>query len=253
MITLSLHRSVRWSLGAGVLVLALGAGALLPGSAAAATSYSVLQINICNSGKADCYTGRATAQAGDLVKARKPSVVTVNEMCASDLGPIRDKTGYSDMNTFTQSGSQTCKNGSAYGNALLFPSGTSVGEPQRLTYNSQDSQTELRTLICAPANGVTVCVTHLSNHSAKSDQATQMKDVVGGYARQGPTVLGGDWNMAYGGNPNAQNYVPAGMFRKGDGSVQHIMASSAHFGFTSTRVMKLDWTDHPGLQVYLTR
>ncbi|MGH3939078.1 MAG: endonuclease/exonuclease/phosphatase family protein [Pseudonocardiaceae bacterium] len=230
--------------------LTLGANILSP-AAAAATSYSVLQINICNSGHADCYTGRATTRAGDLIKARTPSVVTMNEMCAADLEPIREKTGYTGV--FTQSGSQTCANGSAYGNALLFPAGSTITTPYRLTYNSQNSHTEHRTLTCAQANGVTACVTHLSNLSAKTDQAAKMKEVVGDYARQGPTVLGGDWNMKYNGNPNAQDYVPAGMFRKGDGGVQHVMASNGHFGFTETRTMQLDWTDHPALQVYLTR
>lgn len=251
MVILSRHRSIlRGFVCAGALTL--GASALAPGAAVAATPYSVLQINICNSGHAaDCYTGQATTRAGDLINARKPSVVTMNEMCESDLGPIRQRTGYHSV--FTQSGSQTCTNGSAFGNALLFPVATSPGTPYRLTYNSQNDHTELRTLTCVPASGVTACVTHLSTGSAKDDQAAKMKDIVGGYSRQGPTVLGGDWNMTYSGNPNAQDYVPAEMFRKGDGSVQHIMASSAHFGFTSTRVMKLDWTDHPGLQVYLTR
>ena len=231
--------------------LAFGVSTIVPGSAVAATPYSVLQINICNSGYADCYSGEATTQAGDLINARAPSVVTANEMCASDQEPIRVRTGYAGV--FTQSGSQTCTNGSAYGNALLFQAGTSIGTPYRLTYNSQNDHTELRTLTCAPAAGVTACVTHLSNRSAKSDQAATMKSVVGDYARGGPTVLGGDWNMAYKGDPDAQDYVPAGMFRKGDGGVQHVMASKAHFGFTRTRIMRLDWTDHPGLQVYLAR
>ncbi|MGH3928311.1 MAG: endonuclease/exonuclease/phosphatase family protein, partial [Pseudonocardiaceae bacterium] len=232
--------------------LALGVSALAPGSVAAAEPYSVLQINICNSGhNTDCYSGEATTRAGDLINARKPSVVTVNEMCASDLGPIRERTGYHGV--FTQSGSRTCTNGRlAYGNAVLFPAGTSVGTPYPpLTYDDQNSNVELRTLRCVPAAGVTTCVTHLTNDSGfASKQAREMKDVVGDYARQGPTVLGGDWNITY---PNAQDYVPAGMFRKGDGDVQHVMATSAHFGFTRTRVMNLDWTDHPALQVYLTR
>jgi hypothetical protein len=209
-------------------------------------------MNICNSGYAhECYTGRATDGAADLISARTPSVVTVNEMCESDLGPIRTRTGYTG--TFTQSGTQTCINGTPYGNAILFPAGTSVGTPERLTYRAQSSHTELRTLTCVPAGGVTACVTHLAPTSVKAAQAAEMRDAVGPRAGQGATVLGGDWNMAYGGNPNAQDYVPAGMFRQGDGAVQHVLASSAHFTFVSTRVMQLDWTDHPALQVYLTR
>ena len=242
--------------------LALGISTVATGSAAAASPYSVLQINICNSGHTKCYTGDATARAGDLIKARSPSVVTVNEMCASDGEPIRERTGYAGV--FTQSGSQTCTDGSAYGNALLFPAGTSVGMPFQFTYDANPAyakgddppEVERRTLTCAPAAGITACVTHLSDDpSFKSDQAAEMEGVVGKYASAGPTLLGGDWNMTHGGDPDdAQDYVPTGMFRKGDGDVQHVMASSAHFGFTSTRVMVLDdWTNHPGLQVYLTR
>ena len=240
--------ALRWL---SVGVLALGLSGLLPGAARAAISYSVLQINICNSGYAGCYTGRATEQTPELINARTPSVVTVNEICESDLGTIQSRTGYAGL--FTQSGTQLCKNGSAYGNAILFPAGTSVGTPERITYSAQDAQTELRTLTCVPAAGVTVCVTHLATTSVKTDQAAQMKDVVGAHAGQGATVLGGDWNMTYGGNPNAQDFVPSGMFRKGDSNVQHIVSSSAHFTLVSTRVMDLNWTDHDALQVYLTR
>lgn len=255
MVTLSQHRSLfRGLICAGALTL--GASALAPGSVAAmptdGPSYSVLQINICNSGRnLDCYTGQATGRAGDLIEVRQPSVVTINEVCHSDLGPIRKRTGYHGV--FTQAGSQTCTNGSPYGNALLFPAGTIVGKPYRLIYNHQSDHTELRTLTCAPAAGVTACVTHLSTSGVKSAQAAQMKDIVGDYARQGPTVLGGDWNIKHDGHPNAEEFVPAGMFRKSDGDVQHIMASSAHFNYAKTRVLDLDWTDHPALQVYLTR
>jgi hypothetical protein len=243
--------TLRW-LCAGALAVVLALGGLPPGAARAAASYSVLQVNICNGGHdRACYTGRASEGTGDLINARTPSVVTVNEMCASDLEPIRIRTGYAGV--FTQSGSQTCTDGTAYGNAILFPAGTSVGTPERLTYQSQSSRTELRTLTCVPAAEVTACVTHLSPNPVKADQGAEMRDAVGPHAGRGATVLGGDWNMTYGGTPNAQDYVPAGMFREDDGAVQHVIASSAHFGFERTQVIELDWTDHPAMQVYLTR
>ena len=231
---------------------ALGLSGLPPGAARAATAYSVLQVNICNSGyDRGCYTGRATEGAAEPIAGRTPSVVTMNEMCESDLEPIRTRTGYAG--TFTQSGTQTCTNGAPYGNAILFPAGTSVGTPERLTYRAQSSRTELRTLTCVPAAGLTACVTHLAPTSVKAAQATEMRDAVGARAGQGATVLGGDWNMADGGHPNAQDYVPAGMFSKSDGAVQHVLATSAHFTFVGTQVMRQDWTDHPALQVNLTR
>lgn len=91
-----------------------------------------------------------------------------------------------------------CTNGrGAYGNALLFSAGTSVGTPDRITYNAQNDHTEHRTLICVPAAGVTTCVTHLTVGSVKFDQAATMKDVVGEHARQGATVLGARRRLEY--------------------------------------------------------
>ena len=71
--------------------------------------------------------------------------------------------------------------------------------------------------------------------------------------RGGPDAARGDWNLEFGGSPNAQGFVPSRMFRKGAGDVQHVMATQRHFGFVSTRTMRLNWTDHPGFQVYLDK
>jgi hypothetical protein len=232
------------------------------------TSYSVLQMNICNSGKAGCYTGMATAGAIDLINDRKPSVLTLNEACSSDWADIKARTGYDGV--FTPSGSQTCTGGrGGYGNALLFPAGTSFSLILQIPYTCQyepkktmdekeqeceekgKEEKEKRTLTCAVAGGVTACVTHLDSKSptVRAQQAQQMEDKVNDYAEQGPAVLGGDWNLKA---KKAQEYVPAGMFRKGDGDVQHIMASH-HFGFVRKEILDepLRWTDHRALQVYL--
>lgn len=234
-------------------------------AAAAPSAYSVLQINLCNSGLADCYTGRATDAAGELIAARLPSVVTVNEMCSTDIDAIKLRTGYNDFETFTQSGTQFCKDGKGlYGNAMLFPPGTSVSGYRSFRYAAQNHDKEKRTLSCAVADGVAVCVTHLSRNrddgklraddlKIRASQADEMSRYIGTQLGAGPRILGGDWNMKHGGNPDAQEFVPAGMFRKGDGNVQHVLASSAHFRFERVREMDLSWTDHPGFQVYYTR
>src|SRR6476469_4016321 len=38
----------------------------------------VLQMNLCNSGLAGCYTGRAVATAVEVIRAQAPDVVTLN-------------------------------------------------------------------------------------------------------------------------------------------------------------------------------
>jgi hypothetical protein len=45
--------------------------------------------------------------------------------------------------------------------------------------------------------------------------------------------------------------VPAGYFRKGDGDVQHIMATT-DFTFSSSRKIGMSHTDHDGWFVALT-
>lgn len=216
----------------------------------AATSYSVLQINMCNSGYAGCYTGRAQAGTIALIKSRVPYAVTLNEACANDLTAIANSAGYRGQ--FTQSGTQKCRNGYAYGNAVLFKAGVTATSVVRHTYSVQSSTVEKRTLSCA-SGAFRVCVTHLATSgTARTSQASQMKSIISSYNSGGSVILGGDWNMTYGGSPNAQTYVPSGMYRKGDGSVQHFLASNG-FAFSSTRVMNLDWTDHPGFQIYVSR
>ena len=46
---------------------------------------SVLQMNLCNSGWAGCYTGRSVREAAAVIRAERPDVVTLNEICRDDL------------------------------------------------------------------------------------------------------------------------------------------------------------------------
>jgi hypothetical protein len=64
--------------------------------------------------------------------------------------------------------------------------------------------------------------------------------------------MGGDLNLKYGGWPyDAQSCVPSGYFRKGDGDVQHIMATT-DFTFSSSKKIAMTYTDHAGWFVALT-
>ena len=230
---------------------ALGATA-----SASAAPFSVLQVNLCGSGKAKCFGKGSPNKAGkaaELLRARRPNVATLNELCANDLETIRRATGYTGA--FNASGTQTCTNGQPYGNAVVVAPGVRVAAvPLRLAYLSQQPGSEKRTLMCLDGAGVRTCVTHLDSAGKQRFQAAQMRDAMARYANAGvPTILGGDWNLSFGGRPSAQDFVPAGMVRKGDGDVQHVMATARQFTFVRTRSMRLDWTDHPGFQVTYER
>src|SRR4051794_3962967 len=56
-----------------------------PAAAVPVPSVRVLQLNLCNSGIAGCYTGRSTAAAAAAIRAQVPDVVTLNEVCDDDM------------------------------------------------------------------------------------------------------------------------------------------------------------------------
>jgi endonuclease/exonuclease/phosphatase family protein len=51
-------------------------------------SVRVLQMNLCDSGHAHCYTGRSVAEASEVIRAEVPDVVTVNEVCQDDVAAL---------------------------------------------------------------------------------------------------------------------------------------------------------------------
>lgn len=69
------------------LPLVLGTGPL--SGAAGPGPVQVLQLNLCGSGFASCWTGRAVDRAVAAVTDLAPDVVTLNEICAGDLAVLR--------------------------------------------------------------------------------------------------------------------------------------------------------------------
>ena len=228
-----------------------------------AAEFRVLQLNLCHSGHvASCFTGdEAIEQAIAVMQGEQPDVVSLNEVCRSDVSVLA---GSSYQGWFTPARDRNgnpvkCTNGEDYGIAMLHQAGrtTSVSNG----YTAQDSGNERRVWMCSRLDdGTAACVTHLSTSSSVAmDQCEELLDInVPAHTGGSAAVVAGDFNLRYNRwnpwQPNVQDCVPGGFFRKGDGSVQHIMASSAHFAFIATEVIDMDGaTDHPGLLVRLSR
>jgi hypothetical protein len=228
--------------------------------ARAAGSFDVLQLNLCHSGLADCFVGGDTSvdSAIAAIKSKRPDVVTLNEVCASDITKLVHETGYgwtfAPVGNKGSSGPYQCSDGRGdYGVAILsHPDRGAVGDNVvRKQYAAQDGGNEQRVLLCAPYSDFAACTTHLSadNGDVAAKQCAELTGVAGGFG--GSTVIGGDFNLTYGGSPNVQGCVPSGWFRKGDGSVQHVFATDARFDFERTENLPIDGTDHPGFLVEL--
>ena len=140
----------------------------------------VLQMNLCNSGLAGCYTGRSVATAVAVIRAQAPDLVTLNEVCRADV-PVLDR-ALADTEPFgaTTSAFQPaldrrtgnvvrCRNGEPYGIALLTrrpplaPAFRTVGG----IYPTQNpADPEERAWLCVDTTGFAACTTHLDAANA---------------------------------------------------------------------------------------
>jgi hypothetical protein len=273
------YRDVRRSFA--VVVFIASAALLLAGSTAAGGPtrpvFRVLQLNLCNSGAAGCYTGRSVAAAAAVIRANRPDVVTLNEICRNDVDELSQTVaglyGGSLAWAFKAAGDRRtgadfrCRNGQPYGIGLL------VHLPSRLGYTveaglypAQDgSDPEERAWLCLHVTGAFLaCTTHLASASSivSLAQCHYLLDTAVPAARVAvnePTVVSGDFNLGHGlfnvgrsGAGDIATCVPAGYLREDDGAVQQVMATT---GFTVQIVELIDMhetTDHPGLLVTLT-
>ncbi|GAA3987671.1 hypothetical protein GCM10022247_02450 [Allokutzneria multivorans] len=242
-----------------VLVATLAVGAATTPAASAATPVKVLQLNLCHGGSASCFTGdRVMAKAKEVIASVKPQVLSLNESCSGDLAPLGAAMGAvkSLFVAARRDGNPVkCKNGQDYGNAILVVSalaGSSAG--QSGVFTQQDSRSEKRSWGCLPAGRISACTTHLSAWDGPVALA-QCKELMGrveGYARTAPALFSGDMNLRHKGNPDAQACNRAGFYRKGDGGLQHVFASTK-FTFVKSSTMGMGGTtDHPALIVELS-
>jgi hypothetical protein len=237
-----------------------------------------LQLNLCDSGLASCYAelnnGRSVPEAYDLIRTARPDLVTLNEVCRADVfdtlaGALAASwpgdwayASFASARDRRTGGPERCADGDEYGVGVLghVPAARWAGvDAYAGTYPVQAADsTEQRAWLCVHVVGAHyACTTHLANSSgavAASQCRYLLASVLPALWSYGggplPTVVGGDLNLAYGGRPDAQDCVPPGWFRKGDGDVQHVLATG---GLTFGIALRLDLahTDHPAWLVAL--
>ena len=243
-----------------LVTLLVAAGVVVAAPAVnAAQSYRVLQLNLCHSGvNTSCFNGDNVIQeARDLINARQPQVVTLNEICRADLDQLAPSMG-NGYRAFAPAlrpdGTPVrCVNGDEYGNGLIFRATGATSFSG--VYTTQDGGSERRVYVCAEFSDLLGCTTHLS--TTGSVAMAQCKAAIAMLRDRGAagraTFLAGDFNMRYAPlfGQNVQNCNSSPFFRKGDGDVQHVFAAS--MGFERTDVISMRYTDHPGLLVTLTK
>jgi hypothetical protein len=233
----------------------------------------VLQLNLCSSGIAGCYTGRSTAEAAAVIRAETPDLVTLNEICQDDVSSLERALADVVADGVVASAFQAardgrsgdayrCRNGQQYGIGLVsrWPAvpGSSAGGGIYPTQDREDP--EERAWLCldvAATPAVAVCTTHLA-YTKREVAIAQCRYLFGtviadvrARVRAAPLVLGGDLNLGPGDSPDLKSCLPAGSAVADDGGQQHVVVTP-EFVVDSSRTIDLHGaTDHPALLVTL--
>jgi hypothetical protein len=231
----------------------------------------VLQMNLCNSGRADCYSGgRAVSLAVALIHEHQPDMVTLNEVCRDDLGVLKQAMSASFPATPVASAFASaedrptgapvrCQNGQEFGDGVLVVvSPPAVGSRSYSgIYPVQDpNDSEERAWVCIDlATRFSACTTHATNANPTIalDQCRYLLSSVVPRISPGkgvgPIILGADLNLEAHGSPSPQSCLPTGYQRTDDDGLQNVVVSPG-IGVRSPSVIDMQGTtDHPGLLV----
>ncbi len=248
-------------------------GAPTPADGVPVAPVRILQLNLCDSGIASCYTGRSPAEAATVVRTLIPDLVTLNEICQGDLPNLQRALAAVIPDGRVVSAFQAardrrtgdvfrCRNGQPYGIGLIsrWPSVPGSAASAGI-YPSQDTDDpEERAWLCLRVTAsptITVCTTHLADTKAEvaASQCRYLFDTIISGMRERdpvvPVVLGGDLNLGSG-NADLRSCLPAGSALADDGGVQHVVATPGLVVSESQRIDLRGTTDHPGLLVTLS-
>ncbi|WP_157260627.1 endonuclease/exonuclease/phosphatase family protein [Patulibacter minatonensis] len=255
MTTSSPARTLRRVAAAFALASALAPVVAASPASAAGRFTPLIHLNACDRAqKCENKRGTATGSIIATVKARKPDLLTLNEICSKSVRTIAKETGYHHV--FTQAGPKSvCRGGRGnrgeYGNAILAAPQRTLTSPYRYAYAAQaKGNPEKRLLTCADSSGALVCTTHLDPTGVKRAQAKELRAQLDALlVNRNPLMfVGADLNLDP--EPAAQFAKPDALQDFNDGRVMHIFASKSFANVTRTILTGAEvWTDHPGLQL----
>ena len=235
------------------------------------TTVRVLQMNLCNSGRAGCYSGgRAVRLAATLIDQHEPDMVSLNEVCRDDVQALKQAMvatfpGATVASAFRSAEDRAtgapvrCENGQGFGNGVLavVPSRADGYDIYSGIYPDQDlDDPEERVWVCIDlATQFAACTTHTASTSRAVALAqcrhmlTSAAPTMSGRADGDPIILGADLNLAAHGSPSSQSCLPRGYQRVDDGAVQNVVVSSGIEVRSHLVIDMRGTTDHPGLLV----
>ncbi len=258
------RRLVRAAVAASAVALASSIPAV---PARAATTFVVLQMNLCNSGLAiaPCYSfGKAVDEAVAKIHRYPPGLVTLQEVCHDDLyardgwgklaQAMADLYGSAHISVdfvpaFNRDTNDwyRCIDGELYGVAVMHHyNGRGLHHGW---YSSQDSTNELRAWTCATVieSRLTGCTTHLSTDpDVAMRQCHELMSILASPWVMPEVIVAGDFNLtSEPGRPhNVQDCALANYDRRSDSALQHVFFTR-NIQWVRGKHEGMRWTDHP--------
>jgi endonuclease/exonuclease/phosphatase family metal-dependent hydrolase len=228
-------------------------------SAAARSTWTVMQMNLCLSGRAGCYGRTAypavVAEAVARIRAARPDAVTVNEACRNDVATMAQRTGYHLRFSRVIYGGRRLPcvrpgGRGLFGDAVL--TAAAVARADTDAFAGQAGPERRRWLCVTTRVAVDVCTAHLNTRSAvevagNDAQCAELAALLARRAAARPVTFGGDVNRR-------GSCAPAGAWTRTD-TAAHQAAGLQHvYGSRPLRapvaeVLPATHTDHDILVV----
>jgi endonuclease/exonuclease/phosphatase (EEP) superfamily protein YafD len=246
---------------AAVLALALEPPApeRLNAAMPAGSSFTLLQMNLCLSGLAECYDPAVVEEAAARIGEARPDAVTLNEACRGDAERIARETGYHlrfSRVIYLGAPLRCVRPGGRgrFGDAVL-----TAARPIRAKahdFRSQEGIERRRWLCVATRAGVDVCTAHLNTRMPGEIRGNdaQCAELAALLARRAAAAR----TVAFGGDVNRPDpCAPRGFSARTDRTaaqapgLQHVYASGG-LPSPSASVLPTAHTDHDILLVRFT-
>ena len=253
------YRPLTIPLYAVLLLAAAGCGSSGNASPPPGSTYTLMQMNLCLSGLADCHGKRSypavVEDAVARIRSERPDAVTVSEVCQGDAARIARRTGYRmrfSIVIYRGRRLPCIRPGGRglFGDAVLTAAGIAhtYGRP----FASQAGIERRRWLCVTTTRAIVVCTAHLNTRStvegAGNDaQCAELTRLLARRATRHTVIFGGDVNRH-------ESCAPEGMWTRTDSDaeqaagLQHVYGS-ATLRSPSAEVLPARHTDHDVLVV----
>jgi endonuclease/exonuclease/phosphatase family metal-dependent hydrolase len=251
--------------------VAAGAAALSPAISSVSSSappgnrpaYQLLQMNLCLSGQAGCYSSATHSsildEATEQIVDRDPAAVTINEACRRDADELARRTGYELTFAGVAYGGTPLpciepRGRGLFGIAVLTKDDVRTSEDR--AFVAQADPEERRWLCATTDESVTVCTAHLSTRDSSGEsvandaECRELRSVLVRFMEDGTTLFGGDVNRQSPCAPTTM-WVARDTSASQSAGVQHIYGPGSAEEW-STSVAEATYTDHDFLLVGTT-